>query len=62
MNLFDKDNFDISLGLCICNIPDSYVESRFSRKITKIFKEQAPIDIDELLPDEFFNWDEIGIK
>lgn len=52
---------DFSIALAACNIPDEYMESRFSTKIRDIF-ESAPIDIDELLPDKFFNWDKIGIK
>lgn len=63
MYLFDANKFSgINFALSISDIPDHYVESRFSRKLTKIFKSPPPIDIDELLPDKFFDWDKIGIK
>ena len=52
---------DFSITLAACNIPDEYMESRFSTKIRDIF-EPAPLNINELLPDSFFNWDKIGIK
>jgi hypothetical protein len=67
MQIYRKSEFTgLNIALALANTPVRSIKFLHDffpgADPNLVFESPPPIDVDDLLPDEFFNWNEIGIK